>query len=75
MAAVAPDGRILSPGEVYEPEVEQVQQNQDWQEDLNVLFMCPDCREMPPNLVEEFSSGDTVCGCERFATLLHTASY
>jgi transcription initiation factor TFIIB len=61
---VAPDGRILSPGEVYEPEVEQVQQNQDWQEDLNVLFMCPDCREMPPNLVEEFSSGDTVCGCE-----------
>jgi transcription initiation factor TFIIB len=24
--------------------------------------MCPDCQENPPNLVEEFSSGDTVCG-------------
>ena len=24
--------------------------------------MCPDCRETPANLVEEFSSGDMVCG-------------
>lgn len=59
--ALAPDGRQLSPGEVYEPEVEQ-QRQQEWTEDLNVALECPDCRENPPNLVEEFSSGDTVCG-------------
>ena len=33
----------------------------EWREDLNVIQMCPDCREMPPNLVDEWSSGDTVC--------------
>ncbi|KAF2661241.1 cyclin-like protein [Lophiostoma macrostomum CBS 122681] len=58
--AYAPDGRVLSPGEVYE-EVEQRQQPQEWTEDLNVLLMCPDCREDPPNLHEEASDGDTVC--------------
>ncbi|KAH7139375.1 transcription initiation factor-like protein iib [Dendryphion nanum] len=58
----APDGRMLSPGEVYEEARPQVQQDDEWREDLNVLMMCPDCRENPPNLVEEFSSGDTVCG-------------
>ncbi|EMR10843.1 transcription initiation factor IIB [Pneumocystis murina B123] len=29
---------------------------------LNVRIICSDCKEDPPNLVEEFSSGDTVCG-------------
>ncbi|WBW73253.1 transcription factor TFIIB [Schizosaccharomyces osmophilus] len=29
---------------------------------LTVKMMCSECREDPPNLVEEFSSGDTVCG-------------
>jgi transcription initiation factor TFIIB len=61
MANYAPDGRMLSPGEVYEETVQQPQA-QEWTEDLNVIFMCPDCQENPPNLVEEFSSGDTVCG-------------
>jgi len=28
---------------------------------LNNVLCCPDCREIPPNLVEEFSSGDMVC--------------
>lgn len=32
-----------------------------YQEDLNNVLCCPDCREIPPNLVEEFSSGDMVC--------------
>ncbi|KAF2496634.1 transcription initiation factor-like protein iib [Lophium mytilinum] len=59
--SVAPDGRVLSPGEVYTESV-QPDRPQEWQEDLNVTLMCPDCRENPPNLVEEFSSGDTVCG-------------
>jgi len=31
-------------------------------ENLNLTAMCPDCKENPPNLVEEFSSGDLVCG-------------
>jgi len=31
-------------------------------ENHNVVSMCPECQENPPNLVEEFSSGDTVCG-------------
>ncbi|KAF2263722.1 cyclin-like protein [Lojkania enalia] len=59
--AFAPDGRVLSPGEVYEEVVDQPVA-QEWTEDLNVTLMCPDCKELPPNLVEEFSSGDTVCG-------------
>ena len=25
------------------------------------ILICPDCKEDPPNLIEEFSSGDTVC--------------
>lgn len=34
----------------------------EWSQNLNDKLMCPDCKEMPPNLVEEFSSGDMVCG-------------
>ncbi|KAK0636557.1 cyclin-like protein [Bombardia bombarda] len=33
----------------------------EFREDLNNILMCPDCKEYPPNLVEEFSSGDMVC--------------
>ncbi|CAJ2512615.1 Uu.00g007340.m01.CDS01 [Anthostomella pinea] len=33
-----------------------------WEENLNQILICPDCRENPPNLVEEFSNGDVVCG-------------
>lgn len=32
-----------------------------FQEDLSNILCCPDCREIPPNLTEEFSSGDMVC--------------
>lgn len=32
-----------------------------FQEDLNNILCCPDCKEVPPNLIEEFSSGDMVC--------------
>ncbi|KAL7946019.1 cyclin-like protein [Trichoderma barbatum] len=32
-----------------------------FQEDLNNVLCCPDCKEYPPNLIEEFSSGDMVC--------------
>lgn len=33
-----------------------------WEDNTNIAVMCPDCRETPANLVEEFSSGDMVCG-------------
>lgn len=32
-----------------------------WEQNLNEIVQCPDCREFPPNLIEEFSSGDMVC--------------
>lgn len=35
---------------------------QEWSQNLNMTAMCKDCKEIPPNLVEEFSSGDLVCG-------------
>lgn len=33
----------------------------EFKEDLNNILICPDCKEYPPNLVEEFSNGDMVC--------------
>lgn len=35
---------------------------EQWKENLNRQMICPECKESPPNLVEEFSSGDMVCG-------------
>jgi transcription initiation factor TFIIB len=32
-----------------------------FQEDLSNTLLCPDCKINPPNLAEEFSSGDMVC--------------
>ncbi|KAI1327675.1 cyclin-like protein [Xylariaceae sp. FL0255] len=40
---------------------DNAQEEPAWQQDLNQILMCPDCREFPPNLIEEFSSGDMVC--------------
>ncbi|ORX44771.1 cyclin-like protein [Hesseltinella vesiculosa] len=33
-----------------------------FQPNLNVHLICPDCRVNPPQIVEEFASGDLVCG-------------
>jgi transcription initiation factor TFIIB len=33
----------------------------EYHDDLNMKMMCPECKELPPNLTEEFSSGDVVC--------------
>lgn len=30
--------------------------------DLAVRLICPECRDTSPNIVEEFGSGDLVCG-------------
>ncbi|WVW79580.1 hypothetical protein I302_101549 [Kwoniella bestiolae CBS 10118] len=29
---------------------------------LNVRHLCPNCRTDPPNIIEEYSKGDLVCG-------------
>ena len=51
----------LSPGELpdAEPQPEKVE---EWHENLNVRLICSDCREDPPDLVEDHASGDLVCG-------------
>lgn len=53
--------QILSPGQIPDalPDYDMPEQ---WQENLNVHMICPECREFPPNLVENFAEGDTVCG-------------
>ncbi len=33
----------------------------EYVENLNMQMICKECKEIPPNLVEEFSSGDMVC--------------
>ncbi|KAH6646247.1 cyclin-like protein [Truncatella angustata] len=33
----------------------------EYRENLNARLMCGECKEDPPNLTEEFSSGDLVC--------------
>jgi transcription initiation factor TFIIB len=39
-----------------------VKPQEQWRENLNMQMTCRECKEFPPNLVEEFSSGDMVCG-------------
>ncbi|UZJ56794.1 hypothetical protein CBS101457_006114 [Exobasidium rhododendri] len=41
---------------------EDVNQKDDFIPDLSLRLLCPDCKVDPPNLVEEFASGDVVCG-------------
>jgi len=35
---------------------------EEWTQNLNTQLRCKDCNTDPPNLVEEFASGDLVCG-------------
>lgn len=39
-----------------------IAQKQSFAPDLAVRLICPDCRDPNPNIVEEFGSGDLVCG-------------
>ena len=50
--------RTLSPGEVLE---QAPMRPDEYVQNLNVHLICPQCRETPPNLVEEFSAGDIIC--------------
>ncbi|KAK4103440.1 cyclin-like protein [Parathielavia hyrcaniae] len=40
---------------------DKTSKDEEFKEDLNRILICPDCKEDPPNLVEEYSSGDMVC--------------
>jgi transcription initiation factor TFIIB len=43
----------LSPGEVLLDEAPATNpEDEAWREPLDVIMMCPDCKEYPPNLVE-----------------------
>lgn len=33
-----------------------------WEQNLSTRLICPECKEDPPNLVEEYAAGDMVCG-------------
>ncbi|KAF2405166.1 cyclin-like protein [Trichodelitschia bisporula] len=61
MASTMTEERALSPGEVPETQA-LTERPQEWAQNLNIHLVCADCKEYPPNLVEEFASGDTVCG-------------
>lgn len=50
----------LSPGAIPDPEP-QPELPQEWQQNLSVRMMCPECREDPPNIVEDTSAGDVIC--------------
>lgn len=52
--------QVLSPGALPEPEY-QPEAPAEWEQNLSVKLMCPECREDPPNLVEDTSAGDVIC--------------
>src|SRR5215469_6679502 len=59
--ALAPPARSeLSPGEVREAAPVPTEPK-EWTLDRNIHLICPECKEFPPNIIEEFTSGDYVC--------------
>ena len=52
--------QVLSPGALPEPEPQPLQDD-EWHENLQVRLMCRDCREDPPDLIEDHASGDLLC--------------
>ncbi|KAI1817995.1 cyclin-like protein [Poronia punctata] len=74
MAATMPPPPVPAPGPSSSSEAfiaaqtanliegpKEAPKDQPWEQNLNEIYQCPDCREFPPNLIEEFSSGDMVC--------------
>lgn len=52
--------QALSPGAIPDPEP-QPEAPQEWQQNLSFRMMCPECKEDPPNLVEDTQAGDVIC--------------
>ena len=55
--ATAPTQTVVSAGPIAATKAQE-----PWRQNLSQQMLCRDCNEYPPNLVEEFSSGDMVCG-------------
>jgi transcription initiation factor TFIIB len=51
---------FISPGQVLEDPVPAAQE--PLRENLNIHLICKDCKEDPPNIVEEWKEGILVCG-------------
>ncbi|KAI4175340.1 MAG: hypothetical protein Q9188_000879 [Gyalolechia gomerana] len=39
-----------------------IKPQEPWRENLTMHLICKDCKEDPPNIVEDFAAGDTICG-------------
>jgi len=52
----------MSYGQAFPLAVPNQPQKQSFGPDLSVRLICPECRDPNPNIVEEFGSGDLVCG-------------
>lgn len=59
--ANAPSQVMVPPGIMPDP-APMLKSQEPWRENLNMQVICPDCKESPPNLIEEFAAGDMVCG-------------
>src|SRR5207244_3424352 len=44
------------------PSVDKGSALKEFQPDLNIRLICSDCKNPQPNLIEEYASGDIVCG-------------
>lgn len=53
--------QVLSPGAVPDP-IQMPPGEGEWRENLNVRLICKDCREDPPDIVDDHTSGDLICG-------------
>jgi len=51
----------LSPGQLPD-QPPAVKQDEEWRENLNFKMICKECKEDPPELVEDHASGDMICG-------------
>lgn len=52
----------MSFGQAFPLAVGMQNPKQNFGPDLAVRLICPECRDPIPNIVEEFGSGDMVCG-------------
>lgn len=50
------------PFPLRDPQLKDEGKPKQFQPNLNVKLICPDCKNDPPQIVEEFASGDLVCG-------------
>jgi len=53
--------QFVSPGQIPDA-MNSAMDEDEWRQNLSVQVMCRECQEWPPNIIEEFSSGDSVCG-------------